>query len=251
MQGLEGEVLQLPLERVDAEPVGERRVDLERLSRLLHLLLLAEVLDRAQVVEAVGELDQDHPDVLGHRDDQLAVVLGLGVLAALELDPGQLGGPVHEPRDLVAELVADGLQVDVRVLDDVVEECRCDRLLVEVQLGQDLRHPERVVDELLARPPLLTFMGVRSEREGAPQQVAVDLRLVGLDRVEQLIDKLLMTFGNLEDSHLHSVLRALRGKPSAPCRRSVRSDTESLSPCADDGREPSGSLACSSCCSSR
>ena len=62
----------------------ERRVDLERLLRLLHLLLLAEVLDRAQVVEAVGELDQDDADVLRHRDDHLAVVLGLGLLAALE-----------------------------------------------------------------------------------------------------------------------------------------------------------------------
>ena len=36
----EGEVLELPLERVDAQAVRERRVDLERLLRLLDLLLL-------------------------------------------------------------------------------------------------------------------------------------------------------------------------------------------------------------------
>ena len=41
VQRLEREVLELPLDRVDAEPVRERRVDLERLLRLLHLLLLA------------------------------------------------------------------------------------------------------------------------------------------------------------------------------------------------------------------
>ena len=96
MQRLEREVLELPLERVDAEAVRERRVDLERLARLLELLLLAEVLDRAQVVQAVGELDQDDPQVLGHRDDQLPVVLGLRVLAALELDAGQLGDALDE-----------------------------------------------------------------------------------------------------------------------------------------------------------
>ena len=159
VQRLEREVLELPLERVDAEPVRERRVDLERLARLLHLLLLAEVLDRAQVVEAVGELDQDHADVLGHRDDHLPVVLGLGVLAALELDPGQLGDAVDELGDLVAELVLDRLQVGVGVLDDVVEERGGDRLLVEVELGEDLRDAERVVDELLARAALLAVVG--------------------------------------------------------------------------------------------
>jgi hypothetical protein len=56
VERLEGEILELPLERVDAEPVRERRVDLERLLRLLHLLLLRQVLDRAEVVEAVASL---------------------------------------------------------------------------------------------------------------------------------------------------------------------------------------------------
>src|SRR5437868_5162701 len=86
MQRLEREVLELPLKGMDAEAMSERRIHLERLPRLLELLLLAEVLDRAQVVEAIGELDQDDPQVLRHRDDQLAVVLRLRVLAALELD---------------------------------------------------------------------------------------------------------------------------------------------------------------------
>ena len=97
VQRLEREVLELPLERVDAEAVRERRVDLERLLRLLDLLLLAEVLDRAHVVQPVRELDQDHADVLGHRDDHLAVVLGLRLLAALELDPRQLRDAFDEP----------------------------------------------------------------------------------------------------------------------------------------------------------
>ena len=84
MQRLEREVLELPLESVDTEPVGERRVDLERLASLLRLLLLRLVLDRPHVVQAVGELDEDDAYVLRHRDDHLAVVLGLGLLAALE-----------------------------------------------------------------------------------------------------------------------------------------------------------------------
>ncbi len=40
VERLEGQVLQLPLDRVDAEPVGDRGVDVERLASLLDLLLL-------------------------------------------------------------------------------------------------------------------------------------------------------------------------------------------------------------------
>ena len=83
MQRREREVLELPLDRVDAEPVRDRRVDLEGLLGLLDLLLLGYRADRAHVVQAVGELDQDDPDVRGHRDHHLAVVLGLRLVARL------------------------------------------------------------------------------------------------------------------------------------------------------------------------
>ena len=86
VQGGEREVLELPLDRVDAEAVRERRVDLEGLLGLLDLLLLGHRAERAHVVQAVGELDQDDPDVRGHRDHHLAVVLGLRLVARLERD---------------------------------------------------------------------------------------------------------------------------------------------------------------------
>ena len=207
MQRLEREVLELPLECVDAEPVRERCVDLERLLRLLHLLLLAEVLDLAQVVETVGELDQDHAHVFRHRDDQLAVVLGLGLLAALELHAGQLRDALDELRDLVAELGAHVVELDIGVLDDVVEEGGGDRLVVELELGADLGGAPGVQHELLARPALLSLVGLSGEGKGPRDQVAVDVRVVGRDVRDQLIDELLMLFLSLKDGHRPSVLR--------------------------------------------
>ena len=230
MQRLEGEVLELPLERVDAEAVSERRVDLERLARLLHLLLLAEVLDRAQVVQTVGELDQDHADVLGHRHDQLAVVLRLRVLAALELDAGQLRDALDELRDLVAELRPDLLDLGAGVLDDVVQQGGRQRRLVELQAGEDLRDAPRVEDELLPRLAYLPGVGARGEVEGVREQRPVDVDLVRLDLGDQLLDEVLMP---LEDCHEASVpLPCGAPSPASGMRRNPAVDDESEKPCS-------------------
>ncbi len=110
VQRREREILELPLERVDAQAVRDRRVDLERLLRLLDLLLLGQRADRAHVVQPVGQLDQDDAHVARHRDDHLAVVLRLGLIARGEGDPGQLGDAVDEVRNVLAEALVDLLE---------------------------------------------------------------------------------------------------------------------------------------------
>ena len=192
MEDLEREVLELPLERVDPEPVRERCVDLEGLLGLLHLLLLAEVLDRPHVVEAVGELDEDDPHVLGHRDDHLPVVLRLGLLAARELDPGQLGDALDELRDVGAELGAHLVELGVGVLDDVVEQRGGDRLLVEVELRADTGNAPGMVDELLAGAADLAAVPLLGELERPADQLAVDAGVVRLDARDQLLDEVLV-----------------------------------------------------------
>ena len=212
MQRLEREILELPLERVDAEPVRERRVHLERLLRLLDLLLLAEVLDRAHVVQAVRELDQDHAHVLGHRDDHLAVVLRLGLLAALELDPRQLRDAFDELRDLVAELAAHVVDVRLGVLDDVVQQRGRDRLLVEPELRADARHADGMLDERRAGAPLLALVRRRGEAERPRHELLVD-RAPGLrDLREQLVEQALVLLACLERRHRSQCTPGLRGR---------------------------------------
>jgi len=63
-------------------PVRQRRVDVQRLLRDALLRVGTHVLQRAHVVRAVGQFDQDDPDVLGHRDQHLAEVLRLLLLDA-------------------------------------------------------------------------------------------------------------------------------------------------------------------------
>src|SRR4029079_2048869 len=195
MQRGEGEVLELPLDGVDAEAMRERRIDLERLARLLHLLLLPEVLDRPHVVKAIRELDEDDVGVLRHRHDHLAVVLRLGLLTALKLDSRQLRDALDERRDVVAELGADFLDRRRSVLDDIVHEPGGEGGLVAPELRQDLRHSDRVEDEIRAAPALLAFVRLAGESVRALEQVPIDLGVVLLDLREQLVERLVMPLG--------------------------------------------------------
>ena len=127
-------------------------------------------------MEAVGQLDQDHPDIGGHRHHHLAVVLRLPLVAALEGHPGQLGDAVDQLGDLLAELGPDLLQVGAGVLDRVVQERRAEGLGVEPHPGADLRHPDRVGDELVARAAQLVGVAVAGEVEGVCHRGTVDGR---------------------------------------------------------------------------
>ena len=196
MQRLEREVLELPLDRVDAEPVRDRCVDVERLACLVDLLLLRHRVDRAHVVQAIGELDQDDPDVRGHRDHHLAVVLRLRLVARLEGQLGQLGHAVDEPGDLLAEALLDVLERCLRVLDGVVQQRRAQRLGVEAHPGADLGDADRVDDELLTRATELVGVVLAGVDEGLAHAITIDRDrgLVGmlLDDREEIAEQPLL-----------------------------------------------------------
>ena len=201
MQDLEREILELPLDRVDSQPMRQGRVDLERLAGLRELLLLRHGAERPHVVQAVGELDQDDPHVRGHRDHHLPVVLGLALVAALERDPGQLRDAVDEVGDLLAEAVGDLGEAGARVLDRVVEQRGAERLGVEAQAGADLRHLHRVVDELLAGAAALVGVPLAGECEGALDLLLVDgVAVAGVvlaDHREQVAEQLALALGQV------------------------------------------------------
>ena len=68
-KGREGEIVELVLHRLHADALGQRRVDLLGLARdPPPFLRLFDELQGAHVVQAVGELDHQHPDVVGHRE---------------------------------------------------------------------------------------------------------------------------------------------------------------------------------------
>src|SRR5262249_14544039 len=99
LEEAEREILELALEALDAEAVGERRVDLHRLARDALLRLARHVLKRPHVVDAIAELDEKDADVLRHSDDHLAEVLRLAVLLRREVDLAKFRDAIDQARD--------------------------------------------------------------------------------------------------------------------------------------------------------
>ena len=73
----EAEVLKFGLDGIQTQAVGERGIDVERLTGNLVLLVGGHRLQGAHVVQAVGHLDEHDAHVLAHREQQLAEILGL------------------------------------------------------------------------------------------------------------------------------------------------------------------------------
>ena len=157
VQIFQRQILQLPLHALHTQTVGDGGVNFHGLEGFLLLLLRRLVLHGAHVVETVGDLDEDDPDVLGHGHQHLAEVLHLLLLFGGVVDAGQLADALHQIRHRGGKQLADLLVGGVGVLDGVVEQGRHDGLRVQVQLlRHDLGHGQRVGDEWRAVLPVLS-----------------------------------------------------------------------------------------------
>ena len=123
------------------------------------LLVLLLELQGGDVVQAVGELDQDDPDVVGHGQDHLADVLGLSLLLGLEVHLADLGHALDDGADLGAELLGNLSDGGVRVLHGVMQQAGHDGCGVQAQVHQDVADLKRVGKVWLAREPDLPGMG--------------------------------------------------------------------------------------------
>ena len=189
VQRREAEVLELPLDLLDAEAVRQRRVDVEGLLGDGALAGHRHDRDRAHVVQAVGQLDQQDAPVLGHGDEHLADRGGLLVLLGVELQPVELGDAVDDRGDLVAELLGQPLLGDAGVLHGVVQQGGRDRRLVQSQVGGDIGHGDRVGHVRLAGAAQLTLVGLDGGRPGATDDLDVAVGVVLEESADQTLDR--------------------------------------------------------------
>ncbi len=178
---VEREILEVPLDLRHAEPVGERRVDLERLLRDPAPGLRRHRVQGHHVVQAIGELDQNDPHVLGRGQDHLAEGLRLRLVLAHVGVAADLGHAVDELGDLGAELAFEDLERGQRVLEHVVQEPHSDAGLVEPQVGEQPGDARRMGHVRLTGAPHLILVHLGRVAEDSVEIGAVDEPAVVLE----------------------------------------------------------------------
>ena len=109
----QGQVLQLLLDGIHAQPVRQRRINIKGFPGNGHLPGFLLIFQGTHVMQAVRQLDEHHADVLAHGQDHLAQALGLGLLPVGKVQLVQLGHAVHQPGNLLPELPLDDFQGNI------------------------------------------------------------------------------------------------------------------------------------------
>ena len=184
----ERERLHLGHHLVHADPLGERGIDIHRLAGDSPALVLGrDVMERAHVVQPIGELHQQHPDVVAEREEELAEVLGGALVLGLGFDLGKLGHAVDQARDVLAEMLLDLFRRGECVLNRIMEDRGDDRLVVELQVGEDARDLYRVAEVRVAGRADLRTVRLHRENVGAVDQPLVRVGIVGANLLDQFV----------------------------------------------------------------
>src|SRR5690606_11230492 len=173
---------------------------------------LRQVAQGTHVVQAVAELDDEDPDVAGHRHDHLAHGLGLRGLAVLDLV--EFGDAVDEFGDLVAEVGAQLVEGVAGVLDGVVQQARGDGGLLHAEFGEDGGHREGMGDVGVAALASLVPVVVGGDLVGAFDEPDVRLGVGGADGLDEWFE---------DRVHGRSPLSAESGEPASDPYRGRRS----------------------------
>ena len=185
---LEGEQLHLAHIFVHADAFGERSVDIHRLMRDSEPLFLAlDEMQRSHIVEAVGQLDEQHADIIGHGEQEFAQIFRGPLVVGLRLDLRQLGHPVDQPGDFLAEQLGDFFRRGQRVLDRVVEQCGDNGLLVQLEIGHQAGDLDRMAEIGVAAGPFLAAMPLHGKHIGAVDQIFICIGIIGTDPFHQFI----------------------------------------------------------------
>ncbi len=88
-------------------------------------------------MQPVGQLYQDHPDVIGHGDQHLAEVLCLILFLGLEMDLADLGHPVNQFSDFLAEHLGQFFRGGQGILNGIMEKTGHNAGNIQLQTGKE------------------------------------------------------------------------------------------------------------------
>jgi hypothetical protein len=113
--------------------MGQRSIQLNGLAGDDNLFFPCQVLDRAHIMETISKLDEHHPQVFRHREQQLHESFGLFGIPVLE-NPRNLSQAINQMRNCRIKIFLDIGKRDGGILDGIVKKSGCNRNIVDTYL---------------------------------------------------------------------------------------------------------------------
>ena len=135
----ERKIFQFVADQAHSKPVRDGRVNVERFACDALLLRRVEKLERAHVVQAVGEFDEHDANVVHHGEHHLANGLGLARFGRHHFEAADFCDAFDEMGDFGAETLGDARNGKLGVFDDVVQQRGGQRRGVQAHVGEDVR----------------------------------------------------------------------------------------------------------------
>ena len=146
------------------------------------------MLERAHVVQAVGQFDEHDADVVDHGEHHLAQVFGLLLLAGGEVDFADLGDAFDDVRHLLAEFFANVDDGDGRVFDRIVQQAGGNGDRVHLHFGEDEGDFQGMNQVRLAGGAGLAFVMLQGVVVGFLDDGEIVLRTVLLHPLHQVAE---------------------------------------------------------------
>ena len=140
-------------------------------------------------MQTVCQLHQDDADITYHGEDHFAEILGLGLCLALEFDLRQLADPVHQFGDISTKFDFNLFLGSRGILNDVVQDGRNNRFMIESQLRKNARRGNGMVNVGFTGQAVLSFVRLCAKQVGAIHLLHLLLVQVGVQHPAQIADQ--------------------------------------------------------------
>ncbi len=165
VQIIERKIFQFILDGTDAKTVGNWGIDIQRFSRNPLLGCLRLILQGPHVMKAVSQLNNNYPDVLCHRNKDLAVIACLifRIILSLVFQGANLGNSFHKVGNFFIKFLCKFFLCDTGILDRIVQKAGSDGLRTSMQCRQNIGNVNQMDNIRLAgfaELPGMMFRGI-------------------------------------------------------------------------------------------
>ena len=167
----ERKIVQLAGQVLHAQAVGDGGVYFVRFQGDPLLFLGRQGGQGPHIMQAVGQLDEDHPQVLRQGEDHFAQILHPAFHAPI-FDPAQLGHPVDQEGDLLSERAFYLRERGARVFHHVMQKPRGYARVIQPPAAEYLRGGFDVQEIRVVVLALLSGVGLFGQPVGAGDDAA-------------------------------------------------------------------------------